>query len=114
MARTPAQQFAGGEPQLAVAQLHYAAPPHGQLIPALPWFFLNHQRLMRSQLAERVGKSPRELTHPHWLPCWASDWRKISTPELGRLIDLHRTVMLTEIRPPWTARFRVPEPPNDQ
>lgn len=34
-------------------------------------FFLNHRRFMRSQLAERVGKSPRELmtgeSHPHWL-----------------------------------------------
>jgi hypothetical protein len=34
-------------------------------------FFLNHRRYMRSQLAERVGKSPRELmtgeSHPHWL-----------------------------------------------
>src|SRR5882757_1584344 len=29
----PAQQFAGGEPQLAAAQLLYAAPPPGQLIP---------------------------------------------------------------------------------
>ncbi|MEL7475868.1 MAG: hypothetical protein AAGJ55_06515 [Cyanobacteria bacterium J06555_12] len=34
-------------------------------------FFLNHRRFMRSQVAERVGKSPRELltgdAHPHWL-----------------------------------------------
>jgi hypothetical protein len=34
-------------------------------------FFLNHRRYMRSQLAERIGKSPRELmtgeSHPHWL-----------------------------------------------
>ena len=34
-------------------------------------FFLNHRRYMRSQLTERVGKSPRELMtgkrHPHWL-----------------------------------------------
>ena len=34
-------------------------------------FFLNHRRFMRSQLAERIGKSPRELmtgeSHPHWL-----------------------------------------------
>jgi len=34
-------------------------------------FFLNHRRFMRSRLAERVGKSPRELmtgeSHPHWL-----------------------------------------------
>jgi hypothetical protein len=34
-------------------------------------FFLNHRRFMRSQLAERLGKSPRELmtgeSHPHWL-----------------------------------------------
>jgi hypothetical protein len=34
-------------------------------------FFLNHRRFMRSRLAERVGKSPRELMtgecHPHWL-----------------------------------------------
>jgi hypothetical protein len=34
-------------------------------------FFLNHRRYMRRQLAERVGKSPRELMtgegHPHWL-----------------------------------------------
>ena len=34
-------------------------------------FFLNHRRYMRSQLAERIGKSPRELMtgerHPHWL-----------------------------------------------
>jgi hypothetical protein len=33
--------------------------------------FLNHRRYMRSQLAERVGKSQRELMtgehHPHWL-----------------------------------------------
>ena len=32
---------------------------------------LNHRRYMRSQLAERIGKSPRELmtgeSHPHWL-----------------------------------------------
>jgi hypothetical protein len=34
-------------------------------------FFLNHRRYMRNQLAERDGKSPRELmtgkSHPHWL-----------------------------------------------
>jgi hypothetical protein len=34
-------------------------------------FFLNHRCFIRSQLAERVGKSPRELmtgqSHPHWL-----------------------------------------------
>src|SRR4051794_3490820 len=34
-------------------------------------FFLNHRRFMRSRLAERIGKSPRELmtgeSHPHWL-----------------------------------------------
>jgi hypothetical protein len=34
-------------------------------------FFLNHRRFIRSRLAERVGKSPRELltgeSHPHWL-----------------------------------------------
>ena len=34
-------------------------------------FFLNHRRYIRSQLVERIGKSPRELmtdkSHPHWL-----------------------------------------------
>jgi len=34
-------------------------------------FFLNHRRFLRSQYAERQGKSPRELMtgrgHPHWL-----------------------------------------------
>jgi hypothetical protein len=34
-------------------------------------FFLNHRRFMRSERAERQGKSPAELltnqTHPHWL-----------------------------------------------
>ena len=34
-------------------------------------FFLNHRRFMRSQVPERVGKSPKELltgkSHPHWL-----------------------------------------------
>ena len=34
-------------------------------------FFLNHRRFMRSQRAERNGKSPRELMtghgHSHWL-----------------------------------------------
>jgi hypothetical protein len=34
-------------------------------------FFLNHRRFLRSECAERVGKSPAELltgqTHPHWL-----------------------------------------------
>jgi hypothetical protein len=34
-------------------------------------FFLNHRRYMRSQLVERIGKSPRELmtgeSHPYWL-----------------------------------------------
>jgi hypothetical protein len=34
-------------------------------------FFLNHRRFMRSERAERVGKSPAELLtgepHPHWL-----------------------------------------------
>ena len=34
-------------------------------------FFLNHRRFMRSEVAERVGKSPQELMtgqpHPHWL-----------------------------------------------
>jgi hypothetical protein len=34
-------------------------------------FFLNHRRFMRSRLAERIGRSPRELmtgeSHPHWL-----------------------------------------------
>lgn len=35
-------------------------------------FFLNHRRFLRSEHAERAGKSPAELltgkTHPHWLP----------------------------------------------
>lgn len=34
-------------------------------------FFLNHRRFMRSEVPERVGKSPKELmtgeAHPHWL-----------------------------------------------
>ena len=34
-------------------------------------FFLNHHPFMRSQKAERVGKTPTELmtgnAHPHWL-----------------------------------------------
>ena len=34
-------------------------------------FFLNHRRFMRSEHAERVGKSPAELLngseHAHWL-----------------------------------------------
>lgn len=34
-------------------------------------FFLNHRRFLRSERAERVGKSPAELLtgqpHPHWL-----------------------------------------------
>jgi hypothetical protein len=34
-------------------------------------FFLNYRRFMRSQLAEYIGKGPRELmtgeSHPHWL-----------------------------------------------
>jgi hypothetical protein len=34
-------------------------------------FFLNHRRFMRSQCAERQGKTPREVMtgqdHPHWL-----------------------------------------------
>jgi len=34
-------------------------------------FFLNHRRFMRSEVAERVGKSPKEVMtgqpHPHWL-----------------------------------------------
>jgi hypothetical protein len=38
---------------------------------ALLQFFLNHRRFLRSEHAERVGKSPAELltgeTHPHWL-----------------------------------------------
>lgn len=38
---------------------------------ALLQFFLNHRRFLRSQRAERVGKSPAELltgqSHPHWL-----------------------------------------------
>lgn len=38
---------------------------------ALLQFYLNHQRFLRSERAERVGKSPTELLtgkdHPHWL-----------------------------------------------
>ena len=38
---------------------------------ALLQFFLNYRRFLRSEHAERVGKSPAELltgeTHPHWL-----------------------------------------------
>lgn len=38
---------------------------------ALLQFFLNHRRFLRSEHAERVGKSPTELltgqAHPHWL-----------------------------------------------
>jgi hypothetical protein len=38
---------------------------------ALLPFFLNHRRFVRSEQAERVGKSPAELltgqSHPHWL-----------------------------------------------
>jgi hypothetical protein len=43
----------------------------GSLYLDLLRFFLNHRRYMRSQLAERIGKSPRELMtgerHSHWL-----------------------------------------------
>jgi hypothetical protein len=38
---------------------------------ALLQFFLNHRRFLRSERAERIGKSPTELltgqSHPHWL-----------------------------------------------
>jgi hypothetical protein len=34
-------------------------------------FFLNHRTFLRSRVAERVGKSPKQLMtgqgHPHWL-----------------------------------------------
>jgi hypothetical protein len=34
-------------------------------------FFLNHRTFLRSRVAERVGKSPKQLmtgqAHPHWL-----------------------------------------------
>jgi hypothetical protein len=46
-------------------------------------FFLNHRRFMRSRLAERHGKSPRELmtgqSHSHWL----------TLLDLGPLQSLH-------------------------
>jgi hypothetical protein len=34
-------------------------------------FFLNHRRFLRSRVAKREGKSPKQLmtgeSHPHWL-----------------------------------------------
>jgi hypothetical protein len=53
-------------------------------------FFLNHCRFMRSRVAERTRKSPRELMtgpgHAHWLTCWASDPFSRNALDLGRLI----------------------------
>jgi hypothetical protein len=43
----------------------------GQPYPGLLQFFLNHRTFLRSRIAERVGKSPKELMtgekHPQWL-----------------------------------------------
>jgi hypothetical protein len=43
----------------------------GQPYLGLLQFFLNHRTFLRSRIAERVGKSPKELMtgekHPHWL-----------------------------------------------
>ena len=43
----------------------------GQPYLRLLQFFLNHRTFMRSRIAERTGKSPKELMtgekHPHWL-----------------------------------------------
>ena len=45
--------------------------PLGQPYLGLLQFFLNHRTFLRSRIAERVGKSPKELMtgkkHPHWL-----------------------------------------------
>jgi hypothetical protein len=50
---------------------------------------LSHRRFMRSQRAERKGKSPRELmagqAHPHWSRCWDSGRYSPSGPERARL-----------------------------
>jgi hypothetical protein len=54
----------------AYRQIQSPSKTRNQLLDLLR-FFLNHRRYMRSPLAERVGKSPRELmtgeSHPHWL-----------------------------------------------
>jgi hypothetical protein len=43
----------------------------GQPYLGLLQFFLNHRTFLRSQIAEQVGKSLKELMtgekHPHWL-----------------------------------------------
>jgi hypothetical protein len=76
-------------------------------------FFLNHRRYMRSQLAERIGKSPRELmtgeSHPHWvtlLGLGRLQNQRAWTGEADRLP--RKTAPLTEIRPSTAGRFRAP------
>jgi hypothetical protein len=50
-------------------------------------FFLNHRRFMRSEYAERVGKSPAELLtgkqHQHWLEILGFQLFKKSNSEIG-------------------------------
>jgi len=71
-------------------------------------FFLNHRRYMRSQLAERIGKSPRELvtgeTHPHWSlagPRTASESASLNRRRLVGLLPHN-----DKIRPSTAGCFR--------
>jgi hypothetical protein len=66
---------------------------------------------MRSQLAERVGKSPRELMsgerHPHGSPCWTSGRFRTSAPEPGRLTaSTAQNSPANQVRPSTAGRFR--------
>jgi hypothetical protein len=46
---------------------YFTLRPHlGGSYLELLQFFLNHRRFMRSRVAERIGKSPRELLTTRW------------------------------------------------
>jgi hypothetical protein len=82
----------------------------GSLCLDLLRFFLNHRRYMRSQLAERIGKSPRELmtgeSHPYWLTLLGLGPLQNQRPEPGRLTASPHNSPLIEIRPSTAGHFR--------
>ena len=67
----PESQLYGRKSQLSLTQLLLPAPSLGDSYLSLLQYFINHRCFVRSQVPERVGKSPKQLltgeAHPHWL-----------------------------------------------
>jgi hypothetical protein len=72
-------------------------------------FFLNYRRFIRSQRAERSGKSPRELmtgqNHPHWLTLLGHGLIQPRPLDPGSLAASRQNHLRPKIRPSRAGGF---------